>query len=141
MTSLAVPTAVLARAQRVADAYETLTGVNVDVVELLGGRAMLLDRVPRGRMSAGGATCLMPARDGWCALTLSRQDDVDAIPALVGADRVDDTWAEVHRWVADNDTADVTERARLLGLPVAALTETPAEPPHVYPFGAAMRTR
>lgn len=141
MTSLAVPTAVLARAQRVADAYETFTGVNVDAVELLGGRAMLLDTAPRGRVSAGGASCLMPARDGWCALTLSRQDDVDAIPALLGEDRVDDVWGEVHRWVADNDAADVTERARLLGLPVAALTETPPEPPHVYPFGAGTKTR
>ncbi|MEO3759017.1 CoA transferase [Mycobacterium sp. B14F4] len=141
MTSLVVPSAVLSRARRVADAFEVFTGVNVEADELIGGRAALLDMAPRGRISAGGATRLMPCRDGWCALTLSRADDVDAVPALLGVDRVDDVWTAVQAWVADSDAADVTERARLLGLPVAALAETPAEPPRVYPFGAATTTR
>jgi len=43
--------------------------------------------------------------------------------------------------VAANDSADVTDRARLLGLPVAALGETPAGGPHVFPFGAATTPR
>lgn len=141
MTSLVVPSAVLSRAQRVADAYKIFTGVNVLAEELLGGRAALLGIEPRGRVSAGRATRLMPSRDGWCALTLSRPDDVDAVPALLGEDHVDDAWAAVGDWVADSDAADVTERARLLGLPVAALAETPAAPPRVYPFGAATKTR
>ncbi|SEH52080.1 CoA-transferase family III [Mycolicibacterium rutilum] len=141
MTSLAVPAAVLDRARRVAGSYETFTGVPVDAAELIGGRAALLDIAPRGRVSAGGASRLMRCRDGWCALTLSRPDDVAAVPALVGADAVDDPWDAVHRWVAGSDAADVTEQARLLGLPVAALAETPAEAPRVYPFGAATTTR
>ena len=62
----------------------------------------------------------MRSRDGWCALTLSRHDDVDAVPALLESDAVgDDPWPAVQRWVADRDAADVTARARLLGLPVA----------------------
>ncbi|KUI00726.1 CoA transferase [Mycobacterium sp. IS-3022] len=140
-TSLTVPTAVLERARQVAAAYETFTGVTVDAAELIGGRAALLGLSPNGRVSAGGATRLMSSRDGWCALTLSRPDDFDAVPALLGADGVDDPWPAVERWVADRDCADVTERARLLGLPVAALAETPAEPARVYPFGAATATR
>jgi CoA-transferase family III len=141
VTSLAVPTAVLNRAQRVADAYGTFTGLKVEADELVGGRAALLGIAPNGRISAGGATRLMPSRDGWCALTLSREDDVGAVPALLGEDRVDDVWAAVQGWAADSHSADVTERARLLGLPVAALAETPPGPPQVHPFGAATMTR
>lgn len=140
-TSLTVPTAVLDRARRVSDAFETFTGVRVDAAELIGGRAALLELSPGGTVSAGGATRLMRSRDGWCALTLARADDVAAVPALLGADEVDDPWPAVQDWVAENDCADVTERARLLGLPTAALAETPAETPRVYPFGAATATR
>ncbi|KUI19786.1 acyl-CoA transferase [Mycobacterium sp. GA-1285] len=140
-TVLTVPTAVLDRAQRVGDAFETFTGVRVDAAELIGGRAALLGLSPDGRVSAGGATQLLPSRDGWCALTLSRADDLAAVPALLGTDGVEDPWRAVGKWIARNDSADVTERARLLGLPVAALAETPAEPPRVYPFGAGTATR
>lgn len=140
-TSLTVPTAVLDRARRVADAFETFTGVRVDAAEVIGGRAALLGLAPNGRVSAGGATRLLRSRDDWCALTLSRPDDIAAVPALVGADGVEDPWPAAQRWIAQNDSADVTERARLLGLPVAALAETPAERPRVFPFGAGTATR
>src|SRR5262245_6075185 len=118
---MVIPVAVLTRARRAADAFHTLAGVSVDPAELLTGRAALLGLSPRGRISAGGATRLMRSGDGWCALTLSRQDDVDAVPALVESDGVgDDPWPAVQAWVDDNAAADVTARAGLLGLPVAA---------------------
>nr|WP_094289672.1 CoA transferase [Mycobacterium lehmannii] len=138
---LTVPTAVLDRAGRVADAFETFTGVEVDAAELIGGRAALLGLSPAGQVSAGGATRLMRSHDSWCALTLARPDDIAAVPALVSADEVDDPWQAVQGWVAENDCADMTERARLLGLPAAGLAETPPEAPRVYPFGAATATR
>jgi crotonobetainyl-CoA:carnitine CoA-transferase CaiB-like acyl-CoA transferase len=142
VTSLLVPLALLSQARRITDAFTALTGAPVDVDEILGGRAALLGRTPQGKVSAGGATRLMPTRDGWCALTLSRPEDVEAVPALLQVDQIgDDPWPVVERWAAGNDVADVTERARLLGLPVAALGETPSEPPHVYPFGAGTSTR
>lgn len=141
MTSLAVPTAVLSRARRVADAYGALTNAAVDADAIIAGRAGLLGLSPHGRISAGGATRLMPSRDGWCALTLSRPDDVDTVPALLESDEVNDTWSAVERWVAANAAADITHRARLLGLPVAALAEAPAEPPRVFPYGAAAAPR
>lgn len=142
MTSLAVPVAVLSRVRRVSKAFRELTGTEVDAQEVLAGRAGLLGLAPRGRISAGGATRLMASRDGWCALTLSRRDDVDAVPALVCADAVDeDPWPQVQRWVAAHDNADICERARLLGLPVAALGEMPPASPRVYPFGAATTSR
>jgi CoA-transferase family III len=137
-----IPVAVLSQARRAADAFRALTGTTVVADELLTGRAILLGLEPADRISAGGATRLMPSRDGWCALTLSRPDDVDAVPALVQSDAVDgDPWRAVQAWVADHDAADVTGRARLLGLPVAALGETAAEPPRIHPLGASTLPR
>ena len=44
----------------------------------------------------------MRSGDGWCALTLSREDDVDAVPALLESDAVgDDPWPAVKQWVAE----------------------------------------
>ena len=75
MGALGIPGGVLRRTAAVADAF------GADAAELLTGRAALLGLTPRGRVSAGGATHLLPSADGWCALTLSRADDVDAVPA------------------------------------------------------------
>jgi hypothetical protein len=135
---MGIPVAVLSRARRAADAFGALTGVAVDAAELLTGRAGLLGLSAGGRISAGAATRLMPGTDGWCALTLSREDDIEAVPALIESDAVgDDPWPAVQRWVAGNASADVTGRARLLGLPVAALGETLAAPPRITTLGAA----
>jgi hypothetical protein len=133
---LHIPFAVLTRARGEADAFRQLTGVEVGAAELLMGRAALLGLSPQGRISAGGATRLMPSSDGWCALTLSRQDDVDAIPALLESDAVgDDPWPAVEQWFAGQSSAVATGRARLLGLPVAVLGETPAAPPRFMTLG------
>jgi hypothetical protein len=140
---MGIPVAVLTRARRAADAFHARTGVETNPAELLTGRAALLGLTPPGRISAGGATHLMPSSDGWCALTLSRQDDVDAVPALLESDAVaDDPWPAVQQWVATNTPADVTAQARLLGLPVAALGETAPAPPRITRLGnsAAPRT-
>ncbi|MGO4446997.1 CoA transferase [Mycobacterium sp. 2YAF39] len=142
MTSLVVPDAVLTRARGIAGEFGDLTGAEVDADVIIAGRAGMLDQSPRGRISAGGATHLMRSRDGWCALTLARPDDVDAVSALIQVDAPgDDPWPEVHRWVSEHDSGDVTDRGRLLGLPVAALGETPAEAPRVSPRGAATTGR
>ena len=142
MTSLGLPVAVLSRARRAADEFRQLTGVAVDAAELLTGRAALLGLSPHGRTSAGAATRLMRSSDGWCALTLSRQDDVDAVPALLESDAAgDDPWPALQQWVAGNASAAVTARARLLGLPVAALGETAAAPPRITTLGTAAAPR
>jgi hypothetical protein len=79
---------VLARAVAVAATVGSRLGIAVDAAGLLTGRAALLGLTRGGRVSAGGATRLLAARDGWCAITLSRPDDVAAVPALVQADDV-----------------------------------------------------
>ncbi|MFV8048127.1 CoA transferase [Mycobacterium sp. 48b] len=140
MTPLAIPLALLRQAQRVADDFTTRTGVAVDATELLTGRAAQLDLAPRGQVSAGGATRLVPARDGWCALTLSRPDDVAAVPALLQDDSAEtDPWPAIEAWVAVNSAQAVAERARLLALPVAVLGETEPAPPVISPLGPARK--
>jgi crotonobetainyl-CoA:carnitine CoA-transferase CaiB-like acyl-CoA transferase len=137
---VAIPVAVLKRARLAADAFHELTGVTTDPAELLTGRAALLGLTPQGRISAGGATRLMRSSDGWCALTLSRQDDIDAVPPLLECDELaDDPWPAVQQWAAGNACADITARARLLGLPVAALGETRAAAPRITRIAGTSR--
>lgn len=111
-----------------------------DATQLLTGRAALLGIAPQGRVSAGGATRLFPASDGWCALTLSRPDDVAAVPALVEAD-VPDPWPAVEAWALSRTTDEVVERGCLLGLPMAALGEAEPAEPRVLGCGTASQAR
>ena len=105
------------------------------------GRAARPD--PDGRISAGGATRLMPGRDGWCALTLSRARRCRR-RARAAARRTPSATTLAGRAALGRrarTAADVTERARLLGLPAAALGETPAAPPRVDPLGGPTTPR
>jgi crotonobetainyl-CoA:carnitine CoA-transferase CaiB-like acyl-CoA transferase len=73
---------------------------------------------------------------------LSRQVDVDAVPALLESDAAaDDPWPALEQWMAANTSGNVAARARLLGLPVATLGETPAAPPRITTLGTAAPAR
>lgn len=136
---------VLDRAERVAAA----TATRASAATLLAGRAGLLGLTRGGRVSAGGATRLLAARDGWCAITLSRPDDVAAVPALLKADLDPgavpaDPWPMLRRWTATRAVSAIIERAGLLDIPAAALGEAAAAPariqrawPRSTPQGAA----
>jgi hypothetical protein len=122
--------AVLAHARSIAAQFSAATGAEVDAATLLAGRAALLGLTRGGQVSAGGATRLIRAGEGWCAITLSRPDDVDAVPALVEADvAADDPWRALESWAAGRTPDEVVGRARLLDLPAAVLGEaSPADP-------------
>jgi hypothetical protein len=123
---------VLGRAERIA----------ADAATLLSGRAALLGLRRGGRVSAGGATRLLAARDGWCAITLSRPDDVAAVPALLHADEVPvDPWPMLGRWVAAHPVSAIIERCGLLDIPAAALGEAAATPPRIHRLGPAASVR
>ncbi|HVS67721.1 MAG TPA: CoA transferase [Mycobacteriales bacterium] len=107
---------------------------------VLSERAAYMGLAPRGAVSAGGATRLLDAADGQLAITLSRDDDVAALPALTGRDAGgEDPWATLADWVAGTSTADVVERAGLLGLAAGSVDATvpavsePATPTLVSP--------
>ncbi|MGV7271006.1 CoA transferase [Mycobacterium persicum] len=108
---------------------------------LLTGRAGLLGLTRRGRVSAGGATRLLAAADGCLAITLSRPDDVAAVPALLQVDRLpEDPWPAIQRWAATSRASTILERTQLLDIPAAGLGEATAAPPRIRragPRGAA----
>ncbi len=91
---------------------------------LLGERAMLNgSRIP-GRVSAGGACRLIDAMDDVVALNLARPSDRDLLAALFEDDTLDPADdAAIAMRVARCDAAALVARARLLGLPVAAMRE------------------
>ncbi|OBG32906.1 acyl-CoA transferase [Mycobacterium sp. E3198] len=127
---------VLARAEEVAVAVRRRAGIPVGPAVLLAGRAGLLGLTRRGRASAGGASRLLPAADGWCAVTLSRPDDVAAVPALLEAEvGAADPWPALGRWAATRPVAAITERAGLLDIPAAGLGEVAAGSPQVRHLG------
>ncbi|MDD7811447.1 CoA transferase [Mycobacterium sp. CSUR Q5927] len=120
--------------QRAGEAVDRL-GLGADAATLLAGRAGLRGWSRGGRRSAGGATRLLTAADGWWAITLSRPDDIDAVPALIETERPDEPWAAIAAWAADKPVTDVVGRARLLDLPAAVLGEAAAAAPLVRRVG------
>jgi hypothetical protein len=139
--SLGIPDAVLARARRTASgigrsAADLGGDVSIDAGGILIGRAALLGLRPAGRISAGGAPRLIATRDGWCALTLSRDDDVRTVPALLETrDQPADPWTAVAIAAAHRDAAEFVTRARLLDMPAATLGEVRPAAPRFTPDG------
>ena len=117
----------LARATR-----ETGKEVRADPAELITGRAALAGFTRRGQVSAGGSSFLLRCADGWCAVTVSRPDDLAAIPAILGVLGLEGAGsaAEARSALAAAALArpaqDVAAAAQLLGVPAAAL---PADAP------------
>ena len=114
---------ILSRADDIARTIGRLTGVELDSASVMTEKAGLLGLSRSGRVSAGRASHLIPCSDGWWALTLSRADDIAAVPALVGEDFDGGHWQVVHKWAARRTTAEVIERSCLLDLPSAVLGE------------------
>ncbi|MBX7448825.1 CoA transferase [Mycolicibacterium sp. 3033] len=118
-------------AQEIAEVLGHRLGVSIDAATTLTGRAALLGLRRRGRTSAGGTSRLVAGTDGWCAINLSRPDDIAAVPALIETDSVNhaDPWPAVEHWAAAHSVLSVVERARLLDIPAAVLGQAAAAPP------------
>jgi CoA transferase family III len=97
----------------------------------LAGRAALLGLTRRGRTSANGTCRLLDASDGHVALSLPRPDDLDLIPALTSGAVPGDPWDAVARMASRTPVAEFVQRARLLGLAVAAPGERVARHPYL----------
>ena len=150
-TPVASPAPVLAMLAQVSAEFARVTAmtgneVRADPAELLAGRAALAGFTRGGRVSAGGSSFLLHAADGWCAVTLSRPDDVAAVPAIVGvlgaegaARPAITTRAEARSALTvaarGATAADFAAAAQLLGVPASALP-VGARPPGVA--GAAL---
>ena len=110
--------------------------VALDPLGILGERAALAGLRRQGTTSCGGATRLLPAGEGWLAVSLARPSDVELVPAWFELDALGpdaDVWAVVTRQVAAGPVEAVLERALLLGLPAAALPTTALPSPLATP--------
>ena len=94
--------------------------LGVDAPSLLTERAAIWSYTRNGRVSCGSASRLLRAADNWIALSLTRPDDEDLVPAWIGCDP---QWGLIESAVAQRAAAELVERGRLLGLPIAALGE------------------
>ncbi|MEU6140529.1 CoA transferase [Streptomyces sp. NPDC047081] len=117
--------------------------VHPDLALLLTGRAGARNLTRRGRTSAGGATRLLEASDGWCALTLSRPDDLELVPAILGRAEMPDPWAALTAAVRGTKADEFAAHVRQFGLPVAALapefTAVPWRVTRIAPPDRALR--
>lgn len=121
--------------------------VRLDGRRLLGERAAFAGLRRAGRTSPGGSARLVRAADGWLVLSLPRDDDLDAVPALTETAGVTDPWTVVRSWARRRPAADAARRAHLLGMAAAPVPRAGPEHRRAKPFvlgpgqGRAMRRR
>lgn len=95
--------------------------VRVEPGLVLSGRAGQMGLSRRGRISAGGATRLLRAADGWCAVSLVRPDDFDLVPAMVGRANIGDPWKELTVAAERVEARRFAGHVQQFGVPAAAL--------------------
>ncbi|HOM14364.1 MAG TPA: CoA transferase [Rubrivivax sp.] len=95
---------------------------------LLGERAAMLGLQRNGAVSAGGSCRLLRCRDGMLAVNLARPEDWASVAAWLDGDAASD-WDGLAHALRHHGRDPAIERARLLGLPVAAAALPVAGPP------------
>jgi hypothetical protein len=99
----------------------------LDALALLGERAALMGLWRRGSTSCGGSCRLLPAAEGWLAVSLPRAEDMASVPAWLELDETPATppatWKAVAGALARRHPDELVGRAVLLGLAVARVGE------------------
>jgi CoA-transferase family III len=129
---LQVPDGIVLSAQMATDAIRGLTlgAVRLDGPALLGERAASEGLRRSAPWSVGGRCRALRTDDGWLAVSLSRQSDLDSVPAVVGDDaEITDHWKALEGWVARRGTDEAIARIRLLEIPTSAIPASGAEQP------------
>lgn len=91
----------------------------VEGAALLTERALLAGLSRAGTVAPGGGCRLLPTANGWLAVNLPREDDWVMLPAWLQAE-VQPSWSALAAHLAQRANGDLIDRARLLGLAVAA---------------------
>ena len=95
----------------------------LDALALLGERAALMGLWRRGDTSCGGSCRLLRCADGFMAVSLPRDEDMEMVPAWLELDSLPPSapavWATVATKLTGGDPQVLLDRARLVGLPVA----------------------
>ncbi len=141
------PTVVLKHlGQRWLHRFEVTVGaLNAEVAQAGGpvggpsGLSLLVERAAMtgshgwGTTSAGTSCRMVQASDGWLAVNLARVDDVEAVPAWLGASGASTlldeagVWSALDRAALEVQTARLVETATLLGLPVSQVPAPDAQ--------------
>lgn len=90
--------------------------------QLLTERAALMGLSRNGRIAPGGSCRLLDTADGRIAINLARDDDWALLPALLENDAINgeaDQWTTLATFLKQQNAAQLVERGRLLGLPIA----------------------
>jgi hypothetical protein len=100
--------------------------------QVLTERARLLGLPAPGEHSANGSCRMVRAADGWLAVNLPRESDLEAVPAWIGCDLEADPWTAIREAARAEAAERLVEDAQRLGMPVARVgavkAATPAAP-------------
>jgi len=132
MSAIAGGVAVLAGAFT-AEAAAMGRHLRIDQHDVLN-RGDWVDLKRPGLWSANRSCRLVRAADGWIAVNLPRESDLEAVPAWIGERIGADPWRAIRRIAAATPRRRLIEQARLLALPICAVGEvqaaSPASPLH-----------
>lgn len=95
-----------------------------DALALIEERQKYTGFGPTGRTSAGGSCRLLRASDGWCAVNLPREDDLELLAAWVGIEHAGVVpWDALAESIGDRRAEAVVADGQLLGLAVSRLPD------------------
>jgi len=94
---------------------------------LLFNRSADLPLLDPGLISPNGSCRIVRASDGWLAVNLPRSDDMDLVPAWLRTEVVKEPWETIQALVQSRRCRDLIADAIDLGLPVAGISEVPAD--------------
>jgi len=99
--------------------------LEIDAPALLGERAALAGLSRRGRRSVGGSCEILPCDEGWIALNLPREDDIELVPAwLRDGELVDASPATLSQALLRHTRSSLIPSAQTLGIAVSAVGES-----------------
>lgn len=107
--------------------------VDVSALGITDRRGQLALARP-GLVSPNGACRLAPAADGWLAVNLAREEDLDLVPAWLGCDFGAEPWSAVADIAPRRSCRSLIADAILLGLPVSQVGEIKAANPEAVPL-------
>lgn len=114
------------------EAFAAAAGMPITVREtVLTERAALLGLTRNGTLSANGACRMIRAKDGWLAVNLPRDSDMELLPAWLGREIDGVPWPQIEQAARDEPCNALVERAQLLGLAVSRIAEDFTPPPPV----------
>ncbi len=87
---------------------------------LLAERAAITQWPAKAPWTLGMHCRAVRTTDGWFALSLARQADLAAVPALIREPTLDE-WTSVDAWACRITTDEAVDRCRLFGMPAAAI--------------------